>query len=521
MKTLRLSTISLAAVVSTILVAVVQAQAPTPAETPSAASLGQLLAARPAVNQALTLDQAVAIAQRESPVVRGAVEEVQAAIERLRAAQAETRPWLSANTFLSGGSNSNITRTPQVTQPEMIMGLPRSAFFDQNLMLMYPLYTGGRLSAMIRQATALRNASQADLETRRQEVALMTRLAYREALARQALVGVWQARLREDQERLRIDREQFQVGAVALVTVRRDEAEVAATQQELTNAQRDVEISLLQLKTVMGVHPTSRIELTETLEYKPSANLIKRLIEQAPAGPGTKALPLQRAPAPPKTRPARQTSPPDQTTPPVPGIASSDDLHALLRLAEEQRPEIQAASQRVRGAQAETDVARSAFLPQVNVFAMGDFMKMKGDDPFTGATFGLVASLPLYNGGQRRARVQIAEAERRRQEQERAQIALQVGQEVNTALLNLHAAEQNVQTARAALAAAQESYRVMQERFRAGRSVLVELLDALAARTEAESNVVQALFQYNAAQDQLLRAVGALNTSAPTRPGKR
>lgn len=476
-----------------------EAQASEPAKPPSSASLGQLLATRPIVNQALTLDQAVAIAQRESPIVRGAVEEVQAAIERLRAAQAETRPWLSVNTFLSGGSNAGIARTSPVSQPEMIMGLPRSAFFDQNLMLMYPLYTGGRLNAMIRQAAALRNASQAELEARRQEVALMTRLAYREVLARQALVSVWQARLREDQERLRIDREQLQVGAIALVSVRRDEAEVAATQQELTNAQRDVEISLMQLKTVMGVHPTSRIELIERLEYRPSIELLKSLIAQVPPQP---------------TSLLAQSSPPAQA-------AFSEELQALLRLAEARRPEIQAASQRVQGAQAETDIARSAFLPQVNVFAMGDFMMMKGEAPFTGTTFGLVASLPIYNGGQRHARLRTAEAERRRQEQERMQIMLQIGQEVYAALLNLRAAEQNIQTARAALAAAEESYRVMQQRFQAGRSVLVELLDALATRTEAESNVVQALFQYNAAQDQLLRAVGALSTSAPVGSGER
>jgi len=460
----------------------------------------QLLASRPIIHQALTLDQAVALAQRESPVIRGATEEVRAVIGRLQIAQAETRPWLSVNTFLSGGSNSNIVRTPQATQPEMIMGLARSAFFDQNLMLMYPLYTGGRLSAMIRQAAALRNATQADLETRRQEVALMTRIAYREVLARQALVGVWQARLREDQERLRIDREQLQVGAVALVTVRRDEAEVAATQQELTNAQRDVEISLLQLKTVMGVHPLSRIQLIEKLEYKPSTDLMKQLVTQVPN-------PLGPSPA--------------QASPSFSEASSSAELQALLRLAETQRPEIRAALQRVQGAEAETEAARRAFLPQVNVFAMGDFMKMKGENPFTGATFGLVASLPLYNGGQRRARIQAAEAERRHQEQEQMQIALQISQEVHTALLNLRAAEQNIHTARAALMAAQESYRVMQERFRAGRSILVELLDALATRTEAESNLVQALFQYNVAQDQLLRAVGMLNAPTPTKSGER
>lgn len=141
-------------------------------------------------------------------------------------------------------------------------------------------------------------------------------------------------------------------------------------------------------------------------------------------------------------------------------------------------------------------------------------MKVKGEDPFVGVTYGIVASLPLFNGGQRGARVRTAEAGRRRQEQERERVALQVAQEVSVAILNLRAAEQNVRAARAALTAAQEEYRVANLRYQAGRSIVVEALDALAARVRAESNVVQALFQYNVAQDQLLRAVGALDATA-------
>jgi outer membrane protein TolC len=87
---------------------------------------------------------------------------------------------------------------------------------------------------------------------------------------------------------------------------------------------------------------------------------------------------------------------------------------------------------------------------------------------------------------------------------------------VNTALLNLRAAEQNIRTARTAQSSAQEGYRVALQRYTAGRSTNVEVLDALAARTQAGSSVVVALFQYNMARDQLLRAVGGLDR-APTR----
>src|SRR5438876_964755 len=90
--------------------------------------LPALLAGRPTVNEALTPEQAVDIALRESPIVRGAVAEVEAEMGRLKAAQSERKPWLSANTFLSGGSLANSVQSPPVVQPSMIMNLPGGAY---------------------------------------------------------------------------------------------------------------------------------------------------------------------------------------------------------------------------------------------------------------------------------------------------------------------------------------------------------------------------------------------------------
>ena len=246
-----------------------------------------------------------------------------------------------------------------------------------------------------------------------------------------------------------------------------------------------MEIALVNLKTVMGIHPGSRLDLTDSNAYEPSADFINLLTERAPARVGN-------APS------------------GDPGAVLPADVSALLRLAERQRPELQAATDRLHGARAETSAARSAFQPQVNLFAMGDFQASRNANSFAGTTFGVAASLPLYNGGERRARLQTADAERLRQEQERLRLALVIAQEVNTALLSLRAAEQNIQTAEKARTSAREGYRVAVQRYEAGRSTNVEALDALAARTLAESNVVQALYQYNVARDQLQRAVGAL-----------
>ncbi len=428
-------------------------------------------AAPPVLDQTLTTDQAVTIALRESPLIHGAVAEVDAARGRLKAARAETRPTVSANTFVSGGSLPNIVESPELLVSRMIMGLPRGGYADQNLMVMYPLFTSGRLQAMTRQAAALRGASQATLEVQRREVTLMVRVAYREIQAREALVGVGQTRLQENEERLRIDREKLTLERIPAYYVRRDEAEVASAQQEITNARRDAGMALSQLKTVMGISLASRLALTEKLDDTPSADLLRKLTDA--------------------------------------GTTADADLAALLSAAERHRPELLAAGERVAGAQAGETAVRAGYRPQVGLFAMGDVLKAGGMPGTGGITYGVTASIPLYSGGGDQARRETAAAERRVQEAEQERIALQIAREVNDAYLSLLAAEQNIQTARAALRAAGDEYRAAKARYDASRSIVTEVLDALTSRVRSENEVIQALFQYNVAADQLRKAVGA------------
>lgn len=435
----------------------------------------------PLVNQKLSLDEATGIALKQSPVVRGASAEVDAAAGELNAARAARRPIVSANGFLAGGHDSSIVAGPEPVQPQMIMGLPGGEFADGNLMLMFPLYTSGRLQAMVRQAAARQQASQADLQAQQQEVMLLTRVTYREVLARRAQVAVARARQSELEERLRLDRVNADQGKIPPFYVLRDETELAASRQELTNSERDVELSLAQLKMVMGVSPGSNLELTDNLDYQPSAVLLQELKAAAPPVP-----------------------------PPLAAPGASPDLAALWLLAERRRPELQAATNRLQAAEQETTATRRAFQPQVNLFAAGDIMKIRGMDVSGGAAYGLAASVPILDGGLRRARTQTTRAEQQRLVEDRRKMAQQVSQEVTTAWLNLQAAEQNVGTAQAAVTSAQEDYRVARLRYDAGKSILVELLDALTARTRAESNAVAAGFAYWTARDQLQRATGTL-----------
>jgi outer membrane protein TolC len=457
------------------------------------------------VNGLLTADRAVEIALRESPVVQGAVEEVNIAVQELRAAQAQRLPILSTSSFLSTGSNSSTTTTPAPVMPQMIMALPRSGFYDQNLSLMVPLYTGGRLEALVRRAKAARRASSADLAEVKLDVALLTRVAYRTAQVRQSLLAVYQDVLRTNEERVRIDRAAYTEGRIAQYSVLRDEAELANANQQFTQAERDRDMARVDLRTVMGVDFAPDVELEGAPAFRPISALLSSL-------PGFAELKAQPQAVLASARPQASLATPAAASPPTSEGQTADsaaaELERLLQLAAQRRPVLEAQQQRIAGAQQGIKEARSAYRPQVSLFAMGDAMQGHSIDAFNGHTAGLAIGLPILDGGLRRAEVRKAQAEQRRQEQELERTRLQVIQEVTDNWLALRAAERNVTTAQTGFRSGSEDYRIAQIRYAEGRSVNVEALDALAARTRAQVNLAQAQFEYQIAADQLRRSLG-------------
>jgi outer membrane protein len=129
---------------------------------------------------------------------------------------------------------------------------------------------------------------------------------------------------------------------------------------------------------------------------------------------------------------------------------------------------------------------------------------------FTRQPYNLSASfsLPLFNGFRREADVQQATVQRRNAENTRRQEELRVTTEVSAAYLTLTAnkqavdlQEQNSRTARTALSLAEE-------RYRAGAINLVELIQARTDFERAETDRINAIYDFQRAFAQLEAAVG-------------
>jgi outer membrane protein TolC len=125
-----------------------------------------------------------------------------------------------------------------------------------------------------------------------------------------------------------------------------------------------------------------------------------------------------------------------------------------------------------------------------------------------GYSVGLVLSLPLLDGGQRRAELAQAGAREERAGAEESDLELRVANEVEQAWLDVQTAAENYHTAQVALRAAQSAYDVTAVRVQNQKGILVEQLDALAALTQARGNVARSLYDHSLAAARLQRAVG-------------
>lgn len=416
--------------------------------------------AQTAAPQQLTMREAVAFALQHSPALKASQAEIDFARAEAGVARSRTRPQLSANGFVSQGSMPNMLRTMGV-EPQAMQMAPEGGFVDANLMLMAPLYTGGYLQGLVAAALAREQAAKADALGLRAEVALRIRESYARALYGAELVKAQRARVKAAEAMVQNAQAQLDAGKGIEATVRRAEAELAEAQRELRTFENDRTKLLLDLLAEMGASMDTPVVLAESPAFA----------------------------SPPRT------------------------LEESITAADSTRGELLAARQRALAAGGQVSSAEGALRPQVYGFAMGDaFGPRDAMGRNAGYTVGLTVSLPVFDGGMRRSEVTAARAMRERAMAEADRWKIQVEKEVRQAWLDIETAAQNYRSSEAALSAAQSAYDVIVVRVEAGKAILVEQLDALAALTRARANLAQALYEHQLAIAKLSRAIGETST---------
>jgi outer membrane protein TolC len=179
-----------------------------------------------------------------------------------------------------------------------------------------------------------------------------------------------------------------------------------------------------------------------------------------------------------------------------------------LAEAYQSRQDLQAAMALAQAAQAARQAAVGERLPSVSV--TGDVGRSSSAWDTLHGTYALTAAVrvPIFQGGRVHGLVAQADAELKQRQAQVAALRARIEYEVRAALLDLEAADQRVRVARSAADLAGRQLTQAQDRFAAGVTSNLEVVQAQESVATAVDNHLSALFAHNLAKISLARAVG-------------
>ena len=207
---------------------------------------------------------------------------------------------------------------------------------------------------------------------------------------------------------------------------------------------------------------------------------------------------------------------PGNQLPPVPASVPGLSLDAALAAAFAERPDVRQQQAIVQSNAAALRLAQR----QAGLSVRGDYIlnyQATNDVGTRGANsqFLLSGSYPLFDAGSARGAVRIAQAARDgaldQLEIVRQQVRLEVEQADSTRQTNLDAAG----LAQAAVTAAQVNYDAVIASRKEGIGTVLDITTAQATLTQAQSQYVQAVYNFYIADAQLQKAIGRNDVGLP------
>ena len=184
-----------------------------------------------------------------------------------------------------------------------------------------------------------------------------------------------------------------------------------------------------------------------------------------------------------------------------------------LSSAYKSRSDFRASLSQLKSAQQQLSATRGERYP---VVAAAGYYGVEGPNfnRLHGAfTFQAGVSVPVFTGGRIRGDVTEAEAIVRQRKAEAENLRGQIDYDVRTAFLNLQASKEQVAVARQNVDLANENLSRSQERFAAGVTDSVEVVQAQQSLASANDQYIAALYSHNLSKLQLARGLGVARTN--------
>jgi outer membrane protein TolC len=301
------------------------------------------------------------------------------------------------------------------------------------------------------------NIARFNLQDARDLVVLATGNAYLQAIAGAARVETAQAQV--DTAKALYDKAvaQRQAGVAPAIDALRSQVEYQTRRQQLIAATNDFAKQKLSLARVIGLAPGQEFELADKAPYD--------------------AFPIP-------------------------------DLETSLQRAYSTRSDYKAAHDRLVAAELEHSAAIAGYFPTLDL--AGNYGEIGPAPGSVLPTYQIVGtlSIPIFQGGKVHSDVLKAEASLRQAQAQLSDVKGQIDQDVRNALLDLKSSADQVEVAQSSVNLADEALIQSRDRFAAGVTDNLEVVQAQEAVASAHENLISSLYFNNVAKVAYARALG-------------
>lgn len=320
-----------------------------------------------------------------------------------------------------------------------------------------PIYTGGKLEGTIKQYKAGYLYSEQGVQRAYNEMRNTVTNGYFDMLQADNLQKLGRESVDRLADHLKNVEAQYEVGVVAKVDVLRSQVELANAKQSLIKAENAYQIAEANLNKIVGLPMDTQLKLDNILVYTPYDN----------------------------------------------------DMQYCLDYAAKHRPELEQAKQQVEAAKGALRVAISGHMPQVAATASQSWKDSNwpGDENGNWGV-GVTVSMNIFDSGVTVSKIHGAEADLAKAHETYRDTVDAVNLDVRSNYLNLREAEKRIDTTKLAVSQAEEDYRIAQLRYMNGVGTNTDVLDAQVALTDAKTNYLQAMYDYNTCKTNLETAIG-------------
>ncbi len=366
----------------------------------------------------------------------------------------------------------HVTATPYVAESKVnvdeigfaglanLLHIPPSvgpfSYFDARAAVTQTLFDWKSINATRAASQSLKSAAYT-FKDARDLVVLAVGYVYLQAIADEARIETAEAQVKTAQALYDQAADQIDAGTSPDIDGLRTKVELQTRQQQLIQAKNNFAIQKLTVARVIGLAPGQEFEFTDKAPYQ-----------------AIDAITVDEA----------------------------------LGRACASRSDYQAAMTDVRAAEFARKAAVAGYLPSLSFNA--DY-GLGGSHPSTATPVADVRgtlTIPIFQGGSVHGDVSQADARLEQSRERLENLRAQIDSDVRAALLNLQSSADQVKVARSNIDLAEETLTQSRDRFSAGVTDTVEVVQSQEAAASAHEQYISSLYRYNYAKISLVRALG-------------